>query len=520
MSILNSNNSVLDDINNSILEDINKKNNYNLSKNTSNNIISSNLNLSNLNLTSYNLTNKTFIGYNFSYSNFSNANLSNTDFTNGNFFKANLSNCNINNTNFLNANLLGTILTNLSGTPINLSSDWTIDSQNNSIIPSNTANIQNMIGMQAVQAKNNDIIIGYQDKNSPLKTNPIVLKVNSVTNSSYTNANINILINNLKPNNNLVVGINQASEITYDLSTFYFLPAFGLLYVNMFDQSASSNLSVTNSLDTEISLNCSFTYILLVKYVNGSFSKTNILVGTKKIGTTFSVKITEPGHYIIIGSNVVNSLTGGDPHIKPIFGEKYLLPNEIKYANLLLDKENNITINCSVDFLKKKDFPKNIYSENEWYESKNIDYIYDYTYYRHLYIKVNDEEIIIDVDTLEVRNLTSLSKIKYFITKPKEGIISIIFNKTYPLLESTKMLKVFIDKYILTFITDINTDERHHLTLDVYGHNINKCYGGMISQDRLLVLDSINEMPIKFYYQSENTIINYLDMLQIPILVN
>jgi hypothetical protein len=103
---------------------------------------------------------------------------------------------------------------------------------------------------------------------------------------------------------------------------------------------------------------------------------------------------------------------------------------------------------------------------------------------------------------------------------PDLTIKSIIFNKTYPLLDSTKMLKLFIDKYILTFITDTNTDERHHLSLDVYGYNINKCYGGMVSQDRLLVLDSINEIPTKFYYQSENTIINYLDMLHIPIFVS
>jgi hypothetical protein len=277
---------------------------------------------------------------------------------------------------------------------------------------------------------------------------------------------------------------------------------------------------VGNSIDAEIALPCTFTYILLVKYVNGAFSNNIFLIGNKINGTTFSVKITEPGQYMIIGSNSVNSLTGGDPHIKPIFGEKYLLPNEIRYANLLFDKENDVTINCSVDFLKRKDFPKDIYSEDQWYESRDIDYIYDYTYYRNLYIKVNNEEILIDVDTLEVKELTPLNKIKYFVTKPKVGIKSIIFNKTYPLLDSTKMLKLFIDKYILTFITDTNTDERHHLSLDVYGYNINKCYGGMVSQDRLLVLDSINEIPTKFYYQSENTVINYLDMLKIPIFVS
>jgi uncharacterized protein YjbI with pentapeptide repeats len=519
MPILNLNNNLLDDLNKSILDEV-KKSETNISTiSKSNNIISSNLNLSNLDLTKYDLNNKSFINYNFAYSNLSKKKLSNTDFTNGNFFKANLSNSDINNTNFSNANLLGAILTNLSGTPINLSSDWTLDS-NNSIIPSNTANIQNMIGMQAVQAVNNDIIIGYKYKNTGLTTYPVVLKVNSITNSSYSNGNINININNLKPNNNLVIATNQPSDISYNLSTFSFLPPFGLLYVDMFDQSANSILSVGNSIDAEITLPCTFTYILLVKYVNGAFSNNIFLIGNKISGTTFSVKITDPGQYMIIGSNSVNSLTGGDPHIKPIFGEKYLLPNEIRYANLLFDKENDVTINCSVDFLKRKDFPKDIYSEDQWYESRDIDYIYDYTYYRNLYIKVNNEEILIDVDTLEVKELTPLNKIKYFVTKPKVGIKSIIFNKTYPLLDSTKMLKLFIDKYILTFITDTNTDERHHLSLDVYGYNINKCYGGMVSQDRLLVLDSINEIPTKFYYQSENTIINYLDMLHIPIFVS
>jgi hypothetical protein len=81
---------------------------------------------------------------------------------------------------------------------------------------------------------------------------------------------------------------------------------------------------------------------------------------------------------------------------------------------------------------------------------------------------------------------------------------SLVHNKDYPIMESTKMLKIYFNKYIFTIISDINTDERHYINLKFYGSSLENCYGGLIEQEKLLVLDNLIEVTgtEKEYYNN------------------
>jgi hypothetical protein len=89
------------------------------------------------------------------------------------------------------------------------------------------------------------------------------------------------------------------------------------------------------------------------------------------------------------------------------------------------------------------------------------------------------------------------------ITKPKQGIYSLIHGQQYPIFDTTKTFKVFVDKYILTFTSDIKTDERHFINLEYYGtNNISACDGAFISQSKTFIMDDITGLNSDYYYSS------------------
>ncbi len=184
--------------------------------------------------------------------------------------------------------------------------------------------------------------------------------------------------------------------------------------------------------------------------------------------------------------------TGGDPIINPLYGPKFSLANHIKYVNLLADYSNKIFINARVDMLLEKDFPKTIYWDNSFCLTSNLSHIYNNSYYREFYIYYDGEAVKINADTLDIIKLTSTNKIKVANFQQRNGLKSISFSKTYPLLNSTKGLKIGLKNYLLTFISDINTDDRHHIELlAVKNKDLENCSGALICKDQILKICSL-----------------------------
>lgn len=200
--------------------------------------------------------------------------------------------------------------------------------------------------------------------------------------------------------------------------------------------------------------------------------------------------------------------TGGDPIIHPLIGPKYSLAPHIKYVNLLADYSKKIFINAEVDMLKQSDFPEEIYWDNSFSKTAELKHIYFNSYYRRFFIYFNGESIEIDADTLVINKITELNKIKIANTKSKKGLKSISFNKTYPLFESTKEIKIGFDNLILTLTSDIKTDDRHHLDLlNVKTYNFDNVSGALISKDQIIKISNLVG-PELFEYDSNPFLLN------------
>ncbi len=142
--------------------------------------------------------------------------------------------------------------------------------------------------------------------------------------------------------------------------------------------------------------------------------------------------------------------------------------------------------------LKPTDFPKQIYWDNSFSQTKDLTHIYTNSYYRKFHITWNSESIEIDADTLMVTKLTGLNKLRVSKFTPKSGLPSVSFDKTYPLLNSTIGLKVGLGNYVLTLITDINTDDRHNLELlNVKSFDLYKLSGALISSDKIIKISNL-----------------------------
>jgi hypothetical protein len=196
--------------------------------------------------------------------------------------------------------------------------------------------------------------------------------------------------------------------------------------------------------------------------------------------------------WVIYSIPFINTKSGGDPLICPMFGKTFALASHIKFVNLLSDFTNGIFINGQVGILQPGDFPQFIYWDSSFTKTSDISHVYANSYYRRFYIRYANEELIIDADTLLTKAISKLNKIRLVKSKPKTGLESISFNKTYPLLESTKQIKIGFGPYLLTLTTDLNTDDRHHLDLLITKpENIVNCSGAFISQDQIIRISDI-----------------------------
>lgn len=238
-------------------------------------------------------------------------------------------------------------------------------------------------------------------------------------------------------------------------------------------------------------------------------SQINISIGnisSIKIETKSDVNSNGAGFFlclvpiIVPVSNLVR--TGGDPIIQPLIGQKFALSPHIKYVNLLADYSKKIFINAQIEMLIESDFPKEIYWDSGFSKTTELTHIYSNSYYRRFFIYYDGESVEVEADTLNINKITTLNKIKMISINPKTGLKSISFDKTYPLLDSTKGIKLGFDNYLLTIISDINTDDRHHLELlNVKVFDMEQTSGALISKDRIIRISNLAG-PELFEYNS------------------
>ena len=228
-------------------------------------------------------------------------------------------------------------------------------------------------------------------------------------------------------------------------------------------------------------------------------SETGFITMLSSGNVTITATISADGKYTkasasinlkIINSNIVS--TGSDPIIQPLFGPKFGLAQHIKYVNLLADYSNNIFINGQVGMLNPADFPRDIYWDNGFSKISDLSHVYDNSYYRKFHITCGNETIEIDADTLKVHELTPLNKLRIVNFKPKTGIRSISFDKLYPLTSATKGIRIGFLNYLLTIVSDINTDDRHHLELlHVKNFDNPNLSGALISKDQIIRISNL-----------------------------
>jgi len=63
-------------------------------------------------------------------------------------------------------------------------------------------------------------------------------------------------------------------------------------------------------------------------------------------------------------------------------------------------------------------------------------------------------------------------------------------------------------------MSDITTDERHHINLEYYGtNNITGCNGAFISQTKTFIMDDIEGTNMDYYYKDFKVYIEKLKQL-------
>ena len=479
-------------------------NNYSIITNNSNYkfIVGQQVNLSNVDVSGINLSNLDISGANFSnsmlvYTNFKSSNLTNVNFTSANLIFSDLSNSTITNTNFTNSYLAGSNMTNLIGNQCILTSPWYYNTSINKITTIYDNDYSNLI-IQQLNYINTNIttnITVYKDSTVYTELSPCIYKNINTTSITYTDSSNNsnqITFSNLSLGSTLLASYNYQTKDSLNFNSIYF---------RIYNFISGSWNNTYSNINISIQTNLTDNYMYLMLFLNNTYSTSSKSLSQKKNGTYNFILHTNTktklnSEYAIVATPIIIPYTGGDPYINPIFGSRYLVPNEYKYANLYIDREINLHVNCELGFLKKSEIPENVFARTKWCNSKQLRYMFNFTYYRKLYIKFEESYVIFNTDTLElIESSNPSNSIRYIKSKSKQSMQSLIHNHQYPITDYTLILKIFIKKYVITLISDIATDERHYLSLINYDIiDYNTCYGGLVSQDKLIELTKLNEI--------------------------
>jgi hypothetical protein len=178
---------------------------------------------------------------------------------------------------------------------------------------------------------------------------------------------------------------------------------------------------------------------------------------------------------------------GGDPHIKPMFGEKYLLENREYCYNLFNSMIGNdkIMINAKCWFLPAELIEDYIKITND---RNSIPYMTKFTFFRYLSFICGDEKLVIDMETLKTVEYTSENDVDAFnlkqidetykfnsihvgdIVNYDNGLYSVA-QKRYKKERDTITRKIIVensDCYVEVILaSNLNIDDRNSISLKV-----------------------------------------------------
>ena len=219
--------------------------------------------------------------------------------------------------------------------------------------------------------------------------------------------------------------------------------------------------------------------------------------------------------YLTVGGSAI----GGDPHIKPLFGKKYDLPN-IEACFKLFDnkerEEDKIIINTKCWFL-----PQNIIDEYDEKFKKPSKCMQTYTYIKYVSFITNDSFMIIDIDTLEPVKFTNCEDLDTFqlkeidvskhknielgqITENTKGLWSVSKNdycadgKVYERAVNIKTKNYYVE-LILSYIIDCtkrNNIDRNNMRIKIKGKkeiSVENYIGALICEGNNLIQNILSE---------------------------
>lgn len=133
----------------------------------------------------------------------------------------------------------------------------------------------------------------------------------------------------------------------------------------------------------------------------------------------------------LVEDDSTDGSSGGDPHVKNIYGKKITLSNEWKYIKLY--QKNNIKVIGEADFLDKETL-KYLYdyinNKEVKIDTNKKSWVTDYTYFINLYV-LQDNKIITKMDLIEGKILKSNDIVKIEKCNTK-GLNSLTHNIIYP----------------------------------------------------------------------------------------
>jgi hypothetical protein len=280
----------------------------------------------------------------------------------------------------------------------------------------------------------NNILTGVSYDYNPIET---ILLTEGETSTTE-------LLNVWKPGKSLV-DIRKARHAILDLLFFYnqvnsFITTkenLGIITsekTNMKVVKAGSTVSLNNDFTTDTGIYGNLSEIgdiLTITY------ETSSAIITKTGETTYDVsggnasgsynegdKVSIFGYNFYLGGvssdGVMTGYSLGDPHIMPIKGSSYELPNKV--ANYRMVQGKGVIVNASTRKLTKEEgLEINRYYEEKYGEEAPKELINDGVFYDKLFIKSKDYEFVYDLKEMKGNMINPLNKLS--IEKKEGGII-------------------------------------------------------------------------------------------------
>lgn len=396
---------------------------------------------------------------------------------------------------------------------------------NNKLYLSASTTIDNI----ELKNKNNDILF---NKTGLSNINCFLLEINN--DFSYINWH-----------HNCVCDINSINSLLYEHTNFINNPAYNIIYKtsNMIE---SNGITIKDESDNiilnipEYSSVCSLQNFSLdgslnwnVKY-NSKISEANGIAGdlVQKRNNTYFQLVSDASHNIIDNSgNIVyenplnqtlyiyqldnsgnfyddfNPGGSGDPHIRTIYGEKYLLP-DWDYVKLL-HIEDKIKINARCKLIEPKEINRMHRIEDNKViklstNNKYDKFAYKNTYFDTIEIQYDKYNFEIKIDTLEIiQNTfpTNILNIKDVI--PECGIMGIMYDKEYPIVKCIQKNIYLFDKISIIIKSDNFWMERNEINFYLPRFNNTKLQGAFVKNSLLNKLPSNNKNKFKFNSNSK-----------------